>query len=74
MQSELAPAIPIYYIRYEDLVLNPRPVLMELFAYMLDVPSIEGTVVEQRINDYCEKGAAAASVYKLKSQEVTNAA
>ena len=47
---------------------------MELFAYMLDVPSIEGTVVEQRINDYCEKGAAAASVYKLKSQEVTNAA
>lgn len=59
-------AVPTYYIRYEDLVLNPQPVLMELFSFLLEVPSIAGTVVEKRVIDYCAKGSQAASVYKLK--------
>lgn len=59
-------AVPTYYIRYEDLILDPKPVLMELFCFLLEVPSIAGTVVEKRIEDYCSKGSQAASVYKLK--------
>ena len=62
----MLPAIPTYYVRYEDLCVNPEPVLTEVFCFLLEVPTIEGTVVEKRIADYCAKGAAAASIYKLK--------
>lgn len=51
-QKLMHPAIPTYYIRYEDLVLNPAPVLSKLFCFLLEVSSIEGTVVEKRIADY----------------------
>ena len=64
--------LPTYYVRYEDLVLNPKPVLVELFCFMLEVPSIEGTVCEKRILDYCAKGSDAAAVYKMKAQPVQN--
>ena len=49
--EELAQNIPTYFMRYEDLKLNPVPVLIELFCFLLDVPSIQGTAVEQRILD-----------------------
>ena len=38
--------IPTFYLRYEDLVLDPEPVLIDLFCFLLDVASISGTVVE----------------------------
>ena len=60
--------MPTYWVRYEDLVLNPQPVLIELFKFMFEVDSLEGTVVEKRILDYCAKGHTAATVYKLKAQ------
>ena len=72
MREHVEPAIPTLYIRYEDMVLNPEPVLIELFCFMLDVPSIEGTVVEKRIKDYCAKGSSSASVYKLKADPKNN--
>ena len=68
MNKQLVPAIPTYYVRYEDLCLDPKPVLTELFCFLLEVPSIEGTVVELRIADYCAKGSSAASVYTVKDQ------
>ena len=45
MRLQVQPEIPTYFIRYEDLVLDPEPVLNELFAFMLAVESIDGTVV-----------------------------
>ena len=36
-------------MRYEDLVLKPATVLDEVFRFMLDVTSREGTVLEKRI-------------------------
>ena len=72
MREKLEPAVPIYWVRYEDLVLNPKPALLELFSFMLDVPSLEGTVCEKRIIDYCAKGSEAATVYKMKAQPTRN--
>ena len=46
----LAKEIPIYIFRYEDLVLDPAPILKECFKLLLDVNSIEGTVVDKRID------------------------
>lgn len=45
---------------------------MELFCFMLEVPSIEGTVLEKRVMDYCAKGHDAAAVYKMKAQPIRN--
>ena len=59
-------------MRYEDLVLNPKPILNELFCFMFEVTSIEGTVLEKRIADYCVKGHSAAAAYKLKAQPTRN--
>ena len=55
-------------MRYEDLRLNPEPVLMEVFRFLLDVESLEGTVVEKRIQDICAQGTESKSVYALKSK------
>ena len=47
--EDLARVLPTYFMRYEDLKINPVPVLKELFCFLLDVTSIEGTVVEKRL-------------------------
>ena len=44
--THIAQQIPTYVLRYEDLKLNPKPVLEEMFCFLLDVESIEGTVVQ----------------------------
>ena len=53
-------------MRYEDLKINPRPALEGLFCFLLDVPSIAGTVVERRISEVTASGFEAKSAYKLK--------
>ena len=47
--NAIATKIPTYFMRYEDLKMNPKPVLEGLFCFLLDVESIKGTVVERRI-------------------------
>ena len=54
-------------MRYEDLKINPKPVLSDLFCFLLDVPSIEGTIVERRINEVTEAGFSNVTAYRLKS-------
>ena len=61
--------IPTYIMRYEDLILNPKPVLIELFSFLLGVDTIEGTVVEKRINEVASSSHSTKSVYKLKSTD-----
>ena len=65
--------IPTYIFRYEDLVLDPEPVLHECFRFLLDVHSLEGTVIEARIKAISNKGFETKSVYSLKcNQQVLN--
>ena len=53
------------------MVLNPEPVLLELFAFLFAVDSIEGTVIEKRIRDYVAKGSK-TQTYKLKADPKSN--
>ena len=48
--------IPTLFLRYEDLVLNPEKELTSLFCFLLDVTSIEGTVVQKRIKTVIQAG------------------
>mmetsp|Transcript_27078 Transcript_27078/g.36193 ORF Transcript_27078/g.36193 Transcript_27078/m.36193 type:complete len:185 (+) Transcript_27078:157-711(+) len=72
MRDEVHPKIPMYYLRYEDLVLNPEPVLREMFCFLLSVESVAGTVIEKRIADYVAKGSTSANTYKLKADPRKN--
>ena len=65
--NSIAKEIPTYFMRYEDLKLDPVPALTELFCFLLDVPSIEGTLVERRINEVTIGGFTQMTQYKLKS-------
>lgn len=56
IDDNLADKIPTYYIRYEDLVIDPQPVLMECFRFLLDVHSLEDTVIEARIKQISKQG------------------
>jgi hypothetical protein len=48
--------IPFHVVRYEDLLDNPEPTLKEMFAFMLGVESIEGTVAERRVKEIIDAG------------------
>lgn len=54
-------------MRYEDLRTDPVSTLLDCFKFLLDAPSIEGTVVEKRIIENCSLENKPKSVYKLKS-------
>lgn len=58
---------PTFFIRYEDLKLNPLPTLKDLLAFMLDVETIEGTVIEARLKQVCSTDYSTKARYKLKS-------
>ena len=57
-------------MRYEDLVLDPEKVLSDLFCFLLEVKSIEGTVVEERIKTVVKAGHSKSMVYGLKQKEI----
>jgi hypothetical protein len=42
--------------------------LTELFKFILDVPSLEGTIAEQRIKACCAEGAEKGAFYTLKEK------
>ena len=50
MQSRIMENVPVHYLRFEDLVREPRETLTDLFKYLLGAESLEGTVAEHRIN------------------------
>lgn len=52
---------------YEDLRLNSEPVILRMFAFMLD-QDISGTVIEARIKDVCSGGHETKAAYKIKSK------
>ena len=66
VHSKMDPQVPIHFMRYEDLVVRPNDELCKLFSFLLDVESVEGTVIEQRIFDLAEAGNERNTVYKTK--------
>ena len=49
MKNTLEPTIPTFYVRYEDMCLDANTTLNKLFCFLLEVPTLEGTVIEKRI-------------------------
>lgn len=55
---------PVYFIRFEDLTSNPKETLSDVFSYFLDVESIEGTIIEKRIEEIISPGQTNSLIYK----------
>jgi hypothetical protein len=66
--------MPIHFLRYEDLLLDPKPTLVNLFRFILGVESLEGTVMMKRIDDILSKGQEATHVYKPKQDSEKSSA
>ena len=58
---------PIYFVRYEDLVLNKKDTLMGLFSFILGKKDLKGTNIERRIDKIVSMGLAGSKSYALKS-------
>lgn len=54
---------PTFCLRYEDLQIDPLPVLSDLYAFMLGVSSIQGTVLEMRLKEVCKTNYTANYEY-----------
>ena len=54
--NTISQEIPTLFLRYEDLVLNPEKELTNLFCFLLDVTSIEGTIIQKRIRTVIQAG------------------
>ena len=55
---------PVYFFRFEDILANPEAELRELFKFILNIDSLEGTVIEQRIKDVIAMGTKKSQAYK----------
>ena len=65
--DSISSRIPTYVVRFEDLLVDPTPIMKDLFRFLLDVPNIEGTVLEKRIDEKCAPKNSPKALYKLKS-------
>lgn len=57
--------VPIFFVRFEDLLVEPKQQLTEVFKFILSSPSLVGTAVEKRISEIVEVGNACL-LYKLR--------
>ena len=48
--------IPVHFIKYESLLLEPETALTDLFKFLLDKESLEGLTIAERISKACNEG------------------
>ena len=48
--------IPIFFFRFEDLLVTPEPVLKDMFRFILGKEDISNTLIEKRIKDVIATG------------------
>lgn len=56
MEKVRTSEVPIYFFRFEDLLLQPEPILKDIFKMVLGEESINGTIIEHRIKDVIKNG------------------
>ena len=59
MQDARHRKVPILFIRFEDLVMNPEPELCNLMRFMLGTRDLQGTNAERRVKEVIGLGSQA---------------
>jgi hypothetical protein len=55
--------VPVYYIRYEDQTTKTEEILTELFQFLLNQPTLAGTLLEQKIKHAKNAGHESMKTY-----------
>lgn len=58
--------VPTYFVRYEDLVLDPAETMKGLYKFLLSAEDLSGTNCERRIDEVVAMGRDATVSYALK--------
>lgn len=58
--------VPVLWVRFEDLVTNPKQCLSQVMRFLLNMDDISGTNAERRIDEVCAKSKSSLISYKLK--------
>ena len=66
MMLEISEHVPVYFLRYEDLLLKPQETLEQLFCFILNRESIEGLNIQRRIKAAVDLGHKTTIVYDQK--------
>lgn len=64
--EHIAPNIPTYFIRFEDLRVNPQETLENVFKFLFEVDSLDGLNIQRRITEIVNQGHKASVSYKQK--------
>jgi hypothetical protein len=66
--------VPVFFFRYEDKTTRSTETLSEMFRFIMNKPSIEGTILQQRINKVTADSHTheKRTYYRLKSFETLN--
>lgn len=59
--------VPIFFVKFEQLVAEPQKSLEDIFKFLLDCKDIENTVVQRRIKEVVELGAETRQPYDVES-------
>lgn len=43
--------VPVYFVKYEEMLAEPKATLRSIFKFLLNVNTINGTIIEKRINE-----------------------
>jgi len=65
-------SVPILFIRFEDLVMNPEPELYNMMSFLLGKRDLTGTNAERRIKEVMALGQEATQIYTLKESTKRN--
>jgi len=58
--------LPVLFVRFEDLVVNPEPQLRNIMMFLNNMTDLTGTNAERRVLEVIAKGKDATVVYSLK--------
>ena len=58
--------VPMLFVRFEDLILDPEPELRNIMKFLLDLPDLSGTNAERRVKEVLALGRQATKIYSLK--------
>lgn len=64
--------VPILFVRFEDLVLDPEPELRNLLKFLLGIRDLTGTNAERRIREVLAMDKASTQTYTLKESTRRN--
>ena len=74
MEKVKTSAIPIYFFRFEDLLLQPQDVLKDMFRFILAEKNLDGKIIEQRIKEgtygYCEETGEPIGIKRLIARPI----